>query len=77
VAAIADRVLAHLAHIQDPPTASEIAHAIGAKPAIVATVVRNLANDGHVAQLGVAFSGARTWALTEAGRAWLAEHDKE
>jgi DNA-binding MarR family transcriptional regulator len=71
----ASKVLAHLARAGDPPTASEVAHAIGVRAATVATVLRNLATAGHVKQLGGAFSGARTWTLTDAGRQVLASAD--
>lgn len=64
----ANQVFAYLARQQDPPTASEIAGAIGASVSSVSATLRRLAAAGQVAQLGVAYSGARTWAVADAAR---------
>ncbi len=50
------------------PTAREIAERLGAGIPDIATRMRRLYAAGLVEPVGVAFSGARTWALTAVGR---------
>jgi DNA-binding MarR family transcriptional regulator len=63
-----DRILAYLDR-QDardfPPTAREIAAALGATPSAVSTALQKLATAGKVRQIGEAANGARTWALIQ------------
>lgn len=62
----ADAILKYLNHGTDcPHTASEIAFAIAAKPSTVAAALRRMEAAGKVRKVGVAFSGGRTWTLTE------------
>jgi DNA-binding MarR family transcriptional regulator len=79
----ADRILAHLTRLAArttsrkkgafqpddvPPTAKEIAEAIGANPSTVTTALRRLEYLGKVRQVGEAFGGGRTWTLTDQGQ---------
>ncbi len=53
------------------PTAAEIADRLGESASTVGRWLRRLEASGHVTKMGGAFSGARTWAVTDAGHAAL------
>lgn len=60
----ADKILTYLARETEyPPTAKEIAEAVGATPGSVSSALRRLADEGKVEKLGVAMDGGRTWVL--------------
>ncbi len=53
------------------PTAAEICDRLGYAASTVGAHLRALEASGHVVKMGSTFSGARTWAPTDAGRAAL------
>ncbi len=53
------------------PTAAEIADRLGDSASAVGGRLRRLEASGHVTKMGESFSGARTWAVTDAGHAVL------